>query len=75
MIQVVRHVSQPRRSFYCPRIQVTSCFLGLEVVILTPNNAGVMALDVERLNALLVGVMRADRCLTDEEDAWTSLKF
>lgn len=32
------------------------------------KNAGVKAVDVERLHALLVGVTKADRCLTEREE-------
>lgn len=36
-------------------------------VVLTRKYIGAEAVDVEILNALLVGVMRVDRCLTKEE--------
>lgn len=51
-----------------PQIGLTCCCLGFEDVILTSKNAGVKAVDVERLRALLVGVTRADRCLTEREE-------
>ena len=49
-----------------PRIGRTCCFLGLKDIILTPKNAGVKVVDVERLHALPVGVTRVDRYLIEE---------
>ena len=39
---------------------------GLKEDMLIPRNAGVAAVDAEILNALLVGVMGMDRCLTED---------
>ena len=46
----------------------TSWFLRFTIIVmLTPEILGVKALDVEMLNALLVGAMRADRYLIEEK--------
>ena len=55
-----------RCSFCPPETKLTSCFPVFEDVTLIPKNLGVKAVDVESLNALLVGVRRVDRCLTEE---------
>lgn len=38
--------------------------------MLTRKTAGVKAVDVERLNARLVGARRADRCLTEKSNSF-----
>ena len=43
--------------------------------MLTPNIAGVKAVGVESLNALLVGVTRVDRCLTEERSLNRSFSY
>lgn len=41
--------------------------LGLKEVMLTPQCTGAKAEGVENLNALLVGEMRVDLCLTEDK--------
>ena len=54
---------------------LTCGFLALKDVMLTPNIAGVKAVGVESLNALLVGVTKVDRCLTEERSLNRSFSY
>lgn len=50
-----------------PSIGLQAEVFGFDEMMLTRKHAGVGAVDVGILNALLVGGMRMDRCLTEEE--------